>query len=449
MIELNHHDIEKVLHLTDVPALQFVGVSYDTRQELSGTLYIAIIGETHDGHDYCQAAKDNGAAALLVSRQVDVDLPQIIVDDTLIALGLLASYWRDQCHAQIIGITGSNGKTSLKNLLASILCEAVGSDKVLFNFGNFNNHIGMPLTLCRLNKQHQYAVLEMGMNHFGELDYLSKLAKPHVVCINNVFAVHTEFVGDIDGVAKAKCEIYAGLDQQGVVILNADNSHFEYCKQQAADFAVKTFAVEKKADVTATNIQLKLQSSSFTAHCSAGDVDVNLPIPGKHYIANALAAISCATAAGVNDHNAIQQGLANVRLEKNRMNFVRGLNGVLLIDDCYNANPESLTQSVKILLQQPGRKVLVMGDLGELGKDTESIHAELGKQFKEMGVDVLFSCGELAKKASDAFQEPAYHFDDKNKMIETLKTYCNQETTILIKASLSMGYAEVVNALLA
>lgn len=446
MIDLTNREIEKILSLHDVVDFSFNGIKHDTRQDLVGSIYAAVIGESLDGHDYCQSAKDKGAVALLLDHKVDVDLPQIIVKDTLIALGKLAAYWRKQCDVDLIALTGSNGKTSVKNLLSSILCAAVGEDKVLYNLGNYNNHIGMPLTLCRLNKQHQYAVIEMGMNHFGELEYLSNLAEPEIACINNVFAVHAEGVGDIDGVAKAKCEIFSGLDKDGIVVLNADNSHFDYCKKQAQAYHIKTFGVDQAADVGASEIQLLPQASKFMLHCSVGDINIDLSMPGKHYILNALAAASCALAVGI-DLESIKQGLAVAKLEKNRLNFASGLNDVLIIDDCYNANPESLIQSVKVLMQQPGRKILVMGDLGELGVDAEKIHTELGEKIKKIGVEYLFACGPLTKHTCAGFKENAFYFDDKQQLIAELKQYCDSNTVVLIKASLSMAFAKIVDQL--
>jgi UDP-N-acetylmuramoyl-tripeptide--D-alanyl-D-alanine ligase len=426
----------------------FSGLSINTQTLSEGNLFIALPGARVDGHDFIDEAKRKGAAAALVTHPVVSSLPQLVVKDAVIAMGKLGEAWRNRFSIPFIAITGSNGKTTLKNMLASILKSACDNDEsqVLATQGTLNNHLGLPLTLSRLNTQHRYAVIEMGMNHFGEIDYLTKLTRPNIVVITNAAAAHLEGVNDLAGVARAKAEIFAGLQSEGTGILNRDDPFFDYWYKQINHHNVLSFGFDLKADVTATLLDVT-QTQPLIIHTPQGDIDIHLPLLGKHNVQNALAATAAAIAIHI-PLRAIKSGLENILPATGRMQVHTLSNSSKIIDDTYNANPFSLQAATNTLAAQPGKKILVLGDMKELGTDTKTIHHEAGEKIRAAGIDYLFTYGDLSANTSQGFGKGAQHFTDQEKLVVALKPLLQDHTTILIKGSRSMHMENVVKALL-
>lgn len=447
MMKVDHHFIEKALGQSSLDSFFIEGMEHDSRKDLSGKLFVAIKGERADGHDFCQMAKEKGAAALLVDHAVPVDLPQIIVDNVILAMGQIAQAWLQQCNVKICAITGSAGKTSVKNMTASILKAAFGDKRVFSTPGNFNSDIGLPLALSQLSPAHDYAVLEMGMNRFGEIDYLSRLVRPDVACINNVLPVHTEGVGGIEGVLKAKSEIFHGLKNTGVAVMNRDIEFYEAICQATRAFQQITFGFSILADVRAESIEADARQTRFVLVRGDERHSITLPYPGEHYVMNALAATACASVFSV-DLDAIAKGLSAAQFEKHRMAFVKGLNGVTIIDDCYNANVEAVLKNASVLLKQAGEQVLVLGDMGEIGQDPEGVHRNMGAALKKMGVKRLFCTGVLSAHTAEGFGEGATHYETKDALVDAVKAHCKANTHIMIKASRSRQFETIVEALL-
>lgn len=422
----------------------FDGISIDSRTLKPGNLFIAIRGERVNGHDYVETARQQGAVAVIVSHPVDSALPQLIVRDTTDALGKLGTAWRNQFSLPVIAVTGSNGKTTLKNMIASIMVAACDGheNEVLATQGTLNNHWGLPLTLSRLNKNHRYAAIEMGMNHFGEINYLTSLTRPNVAVITNAGASHLEGLGDVAGVARAKGEIFSGLQKNGIAILNRDDAFFTFWHSLIDDHRFMTFGFHPTANVTAA-INENGQSQQITLHTPVGNIDINLPLLGKHNVHNALAAAAATLAVGI-PLEAIKKGLEQIKPAPGRLQLHTLANGVKVIDDTYNANPFSLQAAINILANFNGKKILVLGDMKELGNEAASLHQEAGKNIRQAGIDYLFTYGEMSANTAQSFGQGAYHFSDQHKLVEALKPYLHNTTTILIKGSRSMRMEKVV-----
>lgn len=446
MIKTSFREIATQLGL---PAPQrnvsFEGISIDSRTLIPGNLFIAIKGDNFDGHDFLSEAEKKGAAAALVSHEVNASLPQLIVDDTLIAFGHIAAHWRNQFSCPVIGVTGSNGKTTLKNMLAAILRAACNNqpNAVLATEGNLNNNIGLPLNLIRLNTQHQYAVLEMGMNHFGEIAYLTKLAKPSVAIITNAGAAHLEGVKDIAGVARAKGEIFLGLDANGTAILNHDDAYFNYWRECIGERKYLTFGLEQSADITANTASLP----TIIIKTPQGQLTVDMPLLGQHNVMNALAATAAAMALQI-DLTAIKQGLENMHPAPGRMKQYHLANKITVIDDTYNANPLSLQAAVNTLAMLRGKKILVLGDMKELGSEAKALHFLAGKNSCAAGIDLLFTLGELSAATAEGFGSNAHSFTDRDQLVAALLPHLTDTTTVLIKGSRSMQMEKVVAKLI-
>ena len=429
--------------------VEFTGLSTDSRTIETGNLFVAIPGARADGHDFLDDVQQKGAVAALVSRKMPSALPQLVVDDVVLALGKLATHWRNQFHIPFIAATGSNGKTTLKNMIASILIAACHGrqDQVLASQGTFNNHLGLPLTLAKLGLQHHYTVLEMGMNHFGEIEYLTNMARPTVAVITNAAAAHLEGVGDLAGVARAKAEIFLGLAQDGAAILNRDDQFYPYWCNQIGNRKHISFGLHENADVSAILLDADI-TQRITLRTPQGNTAVNLPLLGIHNVLNALAAAAATLAIGI-DLNAIKMGLEKMTPAPGRLQMHTLANGVNIIDDTYNANPFSLQAAVKTLAGFEGKKILVLGDMKELGSDTQLLHKTAGENIKQAGIDYLFTYGELSANTSQAFGEGAYHFSEQEKLVSALKPFLYNTTTILIKGSRSMKMEKVVAGLMA
>ena len=422
---------------------RFDGVSTDTRNITAGKLFVALRGERFDGHEYIGQAAAQGAVAAMVDTPVDAVLPQLLVDDTRLGLGRMAAAWRQRFQLPLVAVTGSNGKTTVKEMLASIL--SANGDEVLATAGNFNNDIGMPLTLLRLQEQHRAAVIEMGANHHGEIDYLTHIARPTVALITNAGQAHLEGFGSVEGVSRAKGEIYAGLAEDGIAVINADDDYAAYWLSLNSGRTRLTFGLQAGADVSA-DVETSAAGQRLALHTPIGDSLVQLSLPGRHNVLNALAATAAAIAAGA-DLEMVKQGLESVAAVRGRLNLRRGLHASLVIDDTYNANPSSLAVGLEVLMAQPGQRVLVLGDMGELGENAEQMHRQMGELAREMGVDALYCIGELSRRAAQSFGDQALHFDNKETLISALKGLVSTELTLLVKGSRRMRMEEVVAAL--
>ena len=428
------------LHGTDHP---FNGVSTDTRTLQQGELFIALQGPNFDGCDYVGQARDKGAAGAVVPRVVDTDLAQIAVEDSRRALGELGAAWRKQLSPVVVGVTGSNGKTTLKELTAACLATAAPT---LATHGNLNNDIGMPLMLTRIEDRHRYAVLEMGANHAGEIAYLTALAKPDIVVITNAGDAHLEGFGSRDGVARGKGEILCGETRPKVAILNADDRYFDYWSKLVEDTRLITFGIDADADVYARNIVGEAEGSSFDLYLPGGEIDVNLPLSGLHNVRNACAAAAIAIAAGLDIAN-IKTGLESVTPVEGRLRRVEGINGATIYDDSYNANPLSVVAAAEFLASLPGDNILVLGDMGELGDDAERMHTETGAQVREAGISRLLATGDLSRNTVEGFGAGASWHADIDDLAAGLQPEMGATTNILVKGSRFMRMERVVDAL--
>lgn len=420
-------------------------VTTDTRKITPGCLFVALKGERFDAHDFAQTAKDAGAGALLVSRKLAIDLPQLVVSDTRLAFGELAAWVRKQVPARVVALTGSSGKTSVKEMTAAILAQC---GNTLYTAGNLNNDIGVPMTLLRLTPEHQFAVIELGANHQGEIAWTVSLTRPEAALVNNLAAAHLEGFGSLAGVAKAKGEIFSGLSEGGIAILNADNNDWANWQQIIGDRTVWRFSpTAAGSDFSASDIRITAQGTVFTLHTPNGSAEVLLPLPGRHNIANALAATALATAVGA-DLNAVKTGLAQLKAVPGRLFPVHLSETQLLLDDSYNANVGSMTAAVQVLSEMPGYRVLVVGDMAELGAESEACHIQVGEAAKAAGIDRVLSVGHLSQAISDASGAGA-HFTDKASAIARLNTLIKEHKTItiLVKGSRSAAMEEVVRAL--
>lgn len=421
----------------------FEGVSTDTRTLKSGELFIALDGLNFSGSDYLALAHEKGAAGAVVGTKTKDDLAQIAVRDTRAALGDLGSAWRRDQSAIVVGITGSNGKTTLKELTAACLAQA-GS--TLATEGNLNNDIGMPLMLTRIEAEHRYAVLEMGANHLGEIAYLTSLAEPDVVAITNAAAAHLEGFGSIKGVATAKAEILRGNTRPGVAVLNADDDYYEYWKTLVDDVETLSFGIDSVADVGAVEIVADGAGSSFQLRLGNNRVDLRLSLPGRHNVRNACAAAAIAMSLGVAAEQ-IQTGLEKVTPASGRLQPLAGLNACSLYDDSYNANPYSVAAAAEFLASLEGESWLVLGDMGELGDDSARLHRDVGKAVKRAGVARLFATGELSRNVTEAFGNDASWFESVDALIDALRNSVTVGVNVLVKGSRFMRMERVVSAL--
>ena len=422
----------------------FRSISTDTRTVQSGDCFVALSGPHYDGHDYLAEAKSKGAIAAIVSQASDVNLPILRVKDTRQALGQLAHLCVQDFAIPRIGITGSCGKTTTKSLLAHILSL---QGMTLASEASFNNEIGVPLTLLRLTNQHQYAVIEMGANHPGEIAYVTGIAQPTIAILLNAAAVHLEGFIDVDGVAKAKGEIFQGLGRDGIAIINADDTYAEYWRSLNQDHDIMTFGLQDQADVWASNIHVSEQGFvAFDCHLAGQHISIQLALLGQHNVYNALAAATAALALEV-PIATIKQGLETFDPVGKRLNIKTGDKGTLLIDDTYNANPFSVKAALAVLTQYPRKKIFVLGDMGELGEQAEQFHQDIGHHAKALGIDGFYAFGPLSRQAAKAFGSPACAFDDKKSLNEALTHELGPDVVIMAKGSKVQKMWEVIAAL--
>lgn len=448
MIPLQTKEIAQLVQGQLVGAdIQIQSVSTDSRNITQGDLFIALKGPNFDGHQFAADVISKGAVALIVEQQLPVAVPQIIVADTRLALGALGAAVKQKVNPKSVAVTGSVGKTTVKEMMAAIL-DRIGN--VLATAGNFNNDIGAPLTLLRLTEQHQYAVMELGANHLGEIAYTSSLVKPEVSIITNVAAAHLEGFGDLFGVARAKGEIYGSLGADGVAIVPLDSEFSDYWLKRLQDKTVLTFSSTQPADFNAEHIVLNEQGcASFDLVCPQGRIFIQLVLPGKHNVANALAAAAATLALGASLTD-VQLGLAAMKPVKGRINVTQASDKLRLIDDTYNANSESTKAAIDLLATYPGFRVLVFGDMGELGADARLYHEEVGLYAKQKGINLLFTLGVLSQSASDLFNGQGAHFSSRQQLIQKLSPILNEQSssTVLVKGSRSAKMELVVQDLL-
>jgi len=428
-------------------AVEFSGVTTDSRAIDAGDLFVALKGERFDGHDYVAQAIARGAAAALTSRRVEAELPvaQVVVADTRPALGRLAGAWRRRFQTlALIALTGSNGKTTVKEMLAAILARHAGADEaVLATRGNLNNDIGMPLTLLELRARHRFAVIEMGMNHMGEIDYLTRIAAPGVAIVNNAQRAHVGLLGSLEAVAHAKGEIYAGLARDGIAVVNADDAFASYWIGLNLPRRIVSFGLAQSAtvrgEIAGERVRVTLPKETF---------DVSLRVRGEHNVRNALAACAGAHALGVPGAT-MAAALADFAGVPGRLQRRAAIGGATLIDDTYNANPESMKAAIAVLAAERGRRVLVMGDMGELGADADAMHAEVGRFAREAGIDALLALGPSSRHAAAAFGAGAAHFADIDAVRVAAAHEAASGATLLVKGSRFMQMERVADFLAA
>ena len=430
------------------PNARFERVTTDSRDIRRGDLFIGIRGDRFDGQAFADQALQAGAAAVMVSDASAVsatDAPVLLVPDARIALGQLAAFWRSRFTIPLVAITGSNGKTTVKELLASILRKQAGDAGVLATAGNLNNDIGMPLTLLSIGAGHRYAVIEMGMNHLGEIAYLSRLAKPGVALINNAGSAHIGELGSLEAIARAKGEIFEGLDKSGCAIINSDDARADFWRDLARGRRIVDFGLDRKAAVSA-RYELTETGSLLTIQTPEGAFVATLNVPGLHNVKNALAAATAAYALAV-PAATVAAGLAAYRGVKGRLQLKKLPSGATVIDDTYNANPESMRAAVSVLAARKGRRLFVMGDMGELGDDAEAMHASIGEFAKRAGVDELFALGAMSAVAARSFGERGRHFASVEEVAQAVAGAATADATVLVKGSRFMRMERVVEAL--
>ena len=421
----------------------FEHVVTDTRELNGGELFIALQGEHFNGEDFVQDAKRSGAVAVMANSQLEIDLPTLVVADTTKSLGQLAAYWRDQFELPIIGVTGSNGKTTVREMIARVL-EYGGP--TLSAKGNFNNHIGMPLTLLKLRDFHRYSVLELGMNHPREISYLSRIAKPTVAVITNAASAHLEGLGSVTGVARAKAEIFLGMKPNSVAVINADDRFAAYWLARGRSCTTLTFALDNQADVKG-EVEWRGDDMHVEIRLPEETCEVKLNLLGQHNARNALAAAAVAWSLGFGADQ-IKAGLEQVQPVNGRLQPRQGKNNALLIDDSYNANPASLRCAIQVLTRREGHRVLVIGNMAELGSESESFHRDAGRYAREKGIQQLLTTGTLAALSAEEFGIGASHYENCDELSEALLGLLAPNVSVLIKGSRSAHMERVVEVLL-
>ena len=431
---------------TDSPINQ---ITTDSRTAQRGDLFFALVGDNHDAHDFVPDVLAKGALAIVSRGDLAGVAGCFFVPDTLNALQQLAAAWRKVVNPFVFGITGSSGKTTVKEMLAAVLRAKFGTDAVLATAGNFNNHIGLPLTLLNLREHHRYAVIEMGMNHFGELAVLTRIAAPDTALVNNAMRAHIGcgFNGVVD-IARAKSEIYQGLPENGVALLPAEDANLPVFQAACNGLKTLTFGAEQ-GDIHAENIDLQPLSGTFDLVYGTERVRVSLPAAGRHNVANACAAAALAVQAGVSLAE-IAAGLATFGNIKGRLQQKRGIRNALILDDTYNANPDSMKAALDVLAKLPAPRVFVMGDMGELGEDeAPKMHEEIGVYARDLGIEYAYFVGDNSVQAAEKFGGNGLWFADKDPLIQVITHDLPERASVLVKGSRFMQMEEVVAALLA
>jgi UDP-N-acetylmuramoyl-tripeptide--D-alanyl-D-alanine ligase len=426
--------------------VRFSGVSTDSRGIAAGDLFVALRGERFDGHDFLKAAAGAKAAAAMVDAgyRGEYPLPALVVGDTRRSLGDLARYWRARFSPALVAIVGSNGKTTVKEMLAAILREHAGEESILYTRGNLNNDIGLPLTVLRLRHQHRWCALELGMNHKGEIAWLAGIARPTVALVNNAQREHLEFMRSVEEVAEENASVYDSLRADGIAVINADDGHAGLFRKRAGKRPTLEFGLERGA--VSGRYRLDRLSSEVGILTPAGEAQTTLAIPGLHNVRNALAAAACAFALGI-ETRTIARGLSAFRPYTGRLQVKQAKRGATVIDDSYNANPDSVRAAIDVLARARGDRWLVLGDMGEVGDNGPAFHREVGEYARSAGIDRMFTTGELAKGAAAAYGRGAQHFDDVTLLGASLARETHAGVTVLVKGSRFMRMERIVTAL--
>lgn len=426
--------------------VSYADVCTDSRTLKSGDLFVALRGERFDGHDFVEQAAAAGAVAALVDQHYrrSVSLPLARVGDTTQGLADLAAHWRSRFTLPLIAVVGSNGKTTVKEMIAACLRAHYGEAAVLATRGNLNNHIGLPLTLLTLRESHRVAVIELGMNHPGETAQLARIARPTIGVINNAQREHQEFMRSVADVAAEHADLLRVLPAQGIAVINADDGHAATWRSAAAPRVVRDFGTGAAA--VHGECVLQADGSDLSVSGAAGAVTFRLPLAGEHNVRNALAAIAAATAAGAT-LEACAGALAGFAAVKGRLQLKHGRLGARLIDDSYNANPDSVRAAIDVLAAAGGRRLLVLGDMGEVGDQGEAFHREIGAYARSRGVDALFAAGEMTRVSVQAFGSGAGHYVQIEPLIAAVAAQLGSEVTVLVKGSRFMKMERVVQAL--
>ena len=432
--------------------IRFSAVSTDSRTLARGALFVALRGERFDGHRFLDAARTRGAAAAMVdeaskSTAEGVRLPLLVVGDTRLGLGRLAAKWRACFDIPLVAVTGSNGKTTVKEMLATILRTHFGAAQVLATEGNLNNDIGLPLTLLNLREGHRAAVIELGMNHPGETASLAAIASPTVALVNNAQREHQEFMKGVAEVAREHAAVFDALRPDGVAVINADDEFAGYWRGRLAGRRVRDFGIARPSQVSG-RFEMAHFGSRIDLSAPEGETRIELHANGRHNVLNACAAAACALAAGA-DLDAVARGLGAFRPVDGRMRRLAARSGARLIDDSYNANPDSVRAAIDVLAAEPGTKFLLLGDMGEVGEQAAEFHEEIGRYARERGVDRLYATGELCGAVVEAFGKGARHFETVEELIAAAQGEVVSDTVALVKGSRFMRMERVVQALAA
>ncbi len=425
----------------------FDGVSTDTRLVGEGNLFVALKGENFDAHDFLADLPKKGVAAVVAeSIPENYPLPALIVADTRLALGDMARQWRRNFSIPVVGVTGSNGKTTVKEMIATIFKAAFGEEGRLATSGNFNNDIGVPLTIFRMNENHRAAVIELGMNHVGEMAYLTDIAQPTVGLVNNAQREHQEFMQTVLAVAEENGTVIRTLPENGTAVFPADEPYSDLWTGYAGSREIRTFGLGKNGDVSG-RYENENRNTLLVMENEGKTYSVRLATTGRHNVRNALAAAACAHSAGI-DWQTIVRGLEAFSPVHGRLEKKNAFNGALLIDDTYNANPDSVRAAIDVLADISGKGIFVLGDMGEVGNDGERFHVEVGEYAKERQISHFFTFGEMAKSASKAYGDNGRHFDDMVEMNAVLEQLLEPDMTVLVKGSRFMKMERVVNQLM-
>ncbi|KTD00968.1 UDP-N-acetylmuramoyl-tripeptide--D-alanyl-D- alani ne ligase [Legionella geestiana] len=420
------------------------GVSTDSRTLEPDSLFVALRGERYDGHQYIADAIARGAAAIVCERAPEnVSVPVFVVPDAEKALAELARAHRETVDCKVIAVTGSNGKTTVKEMIAGILPEPSMATR-----GNLNNHLGVPLSVLKLTPEHRYAVFELGANHPGEIAFTAHIVRPQVSLINSIAPAHIEGFGSIEGVANAKGEIYAALPSEGAAVVNDDDAFAHHWDAMLGARRVWRFSAAHKADVYAENIHFDANGcAAFTLVSGTEALPVTLQVPGAHSVRNALAAATCCLAADIG-LQAIVSGLSRFQGVSGRLATFGGKGQSTIIDDTYNANLSSVLAAIDVLAARAGQRILVLGDMGELGAWAQSHHEQAGEAARSRGIDRLMTCGEFSAFAARAFGTGGAHFTSQSSLVEALLPCLDAQTTVLVKGSRAAGMEKIVRELM-
>ena len=424
------------------PDIQITSIVTDSRQAKSGSMFAAIKGARSDGHRFIPMTADMGAVCALCEDAPDIDIAYIKVPSTLVALKGIAEYYRSLFDIPFIGITGSVGKTSTKEFIASVLSQKF---KVHKTSGNFNNELGVPITLFGLEEYHEAAVIEMGISGFGEMTRLAKMVRPDISVITNIGYCHLENLGDLDGVLKAKSEMFTYLSDNGAIILCHDDDKLSTVTEYKGIKPV-FYGTDKEDEFRAENIvENGFDGTDCTLIHRDTRIDVTIPTMGRHNVLNALCAMAVGTRLGLSADE-IKRGIESFKNVGSRNNIIK-TDKYTIIDDCYNANPTSTKASLDTLSKLSGRRVAILGDMKELGKNELSLHNETGAYAKDKGIDCLIAVGELSKETARGYGDGAYHFDAVEECISAVKDLLRSGDTVLVKASHSMHFEKITEAI--